>query len=610
MPFNDQSNPLNYPANSRDAFRRFRVDRAPTPQDFQNFRIGDFWIDTSAEELYFLVDKSGTALWILLSSGPGPGVESLTGNTGGPVPADGAENINIIGTGNIAVTGDSGTNTLTISDTGSNPETLTGNTGGAVGPDGNNNIFVKGMVPFTVVGSPGSNTLTIENDGKLAEDYVTDSGTAKPINDVLEVLGGTSINTSGVDNKITINAGVKLANKYTCNTDFAEPINNNLNVLGGTSIKTTGVTDTVTIDLDADVANKYTADTGFANPTLNNINIFGSGPLTTSATGSTITISSNPTVDSFNLAFTFSAGTFSMTAADGSALSSINKGFVRVSKKTSQGTFLYIPVTANQTFIDSSGASTIIGNLFGLSTGIAYTSTIPFFVYGVVNDAEDEIAFMISRFPLTFVSPVAAKIGQSGSAIASTQGSFFSLKSITATDFESNPTVRLGSFQMQMNASDDWAVTAFDSNDGIGAFQQQNRFAVPLGTFGAKAGNAFIDNGGTAPNVDGGWGYEIIDDQISMDSAIGILNVGAGAVTLIAKMPFKSAIGGLVTAGNFMTTDNTFNPLFIGTTQVTANSNDMAFFGTNPTNIRALLNTDPVISGNLYSRAFFPVQFS
>lgn len=47
--------------------------------------------------------------------GGGGGVETLTGNTGGPVGPDGSDNINIIGTGAITVSGNAGTNTLTIS---------------------------------------------------------------------------------------------------------------------------------------------------------------------------------------------------------------------------------------------------------------------------------------------------------------------------------------------------------------------------------------------------------------------------------------------------------------------------------------------------------------
>lgn len=48
------------------------------------------------------------------SSGAGTNVQLLTGNSGGAVGPDGAQNINIVGTGNVLVTGNPGTNTLTI----------------------------------------------------------------------------------------------------------------------------------------------------------------------------------------------------------------------------------------------------------------------------------------------------------------------------------------------------------------------------------------------------------------------------------------------------------------------------------------------------------------
>lgn len=52
---------------------------------------------------------------ITATSGGGSGfIATLTGNTGGAVGPDGADNINIIGSGPITVSGNSGTNTLTI----------------------------------------------------------------------------------------------------------------------------------------------------------------------------------------------------------------------------------------------------------------------------------------------------------------------------------------------------------------------------------------------------------------------------------------------------------------------------------------------------------------
>lgn len=47
-------------------------------------------------------------------SSPLPPVVTITGNSGGPVPTDGGGNINIVGTAPMDVTGNPGTNTLTI----------------------------------------------------------------------------------------------------------------------------------------------------------------------------------------------------------------------------------------------------------------------------------------------------------------------------------------------------------------------------------------------------------------------------------------------------------------------------------------------------------------
>ncbi len=55
-----------------------------------------------------------------IAGGPGPvgEVTFLTGNTGGPVGPDGGGNINVLGAGAIAVAGNPGTNTLTITTSG------------------------------------------------------------------------------------------------------------------------------------------------------------------------------------------------------------------------------------------------------------------------------------------------------------------------------------------------------------------------------------------------------------------------------------------------------------------------------------------------------------
>lgn len=48
------------------------------------------------------------------SGGGGTGILSITGNSGGAVGADGSNNINLVGSGSIVVTGTPGSNTLTI----------------------------------------------------------------------------------------------------------------------------------------------------------------------------------------------------------------------------------------------------------------------------------------------------------------------------------------------------------------------------------------------------------------------------------------------------------------------------------------------------------------
>lgn len=91
--------------------------------------------------------------------------------------------------------------------TGSGPggfvQTLTGNTGGPVPPTGFN-INVVGSGVVSVAGNPGTSTLTISVSGAVADSFPTDSGTATPVAGVLNVFGGNNISTSGAGNTITI----------------------------------------------------------------------------------------------------------------------------------------------------------------------------------------------------------------------------------------------------------------------------------------------------------------------------------------------------------------------------------------------------------------------
>lgn len=69
-------------------------------------------------------------------------------------------------------------------------QTITGNAGGPVGPDGADNINLLGSGVVTVTGNPGTNTLTISVSGAVASSFPTDNGTAIPVAGILNVEGG------------------------------------------------------------------------------------------------------------------------------------------------------------------------------------------------------------------------------------------------------------------------------------------------------------------------------------------------------------------------------------------------------------------------------------
>ena len=87
----------------------------------------------------------------------------------------------------------------------------------------------------------------------VAEDFVTDSGTAVAAGSILNVLGGAGIDTSGSGNTVTYTVSAAVPLTFPTDSGTATPAANLLNVLGGTGISTSGAGDTVTITLDTPV---------------------------------------------------------------------------------------------------------------------------------------------------------------------------------------------------------------------------------------------------------------------------------------------------------------------------------------------------------------------
>jgi len=247
MPFIDRST-LTYPATNAFPVRKWKDTRDPVSGangDYKNFQIFDLWINESTPTAWIMVDRTvNSGTWIQMAS-TGTGILTITGDVGGAVGADGANNINLLSGTNLTVSGVPATNTLTITLDGTVADQYDADAGSAVPAAGILNIFGAGGTNTSAAG----NTVTITSGPTIPTSFVTDAGTAVPAANILNVLGGTSVNTAGAGNTITINADGDLANQYTCDTGVATPAANNLNVLGGVGCSTTGAGDTITIDV-------------------------------------------------------------------------------------------------------------------------------------------------------------------------------------------------------------------------------------------------------------------------------------------------------------------------------------------------------------------------
>ncbi len=248
MPFVDKST-LTYPATNAFPVRKW-LDPARNPVsgangDYKNFQVFDIWINDASDAAWIMVDRTvNSGTWLQMAA-TGTGILTITGDAGGAVGPDGANNINILTSGNL-----------------------------------------------TITGNPGANTLTIALDGTVADTYTTDAGNAVPAAGVINILGTGGVSTSGAGNTVTVTAGVTVPTSFVTDAGTATPALNSLNVLGGAGIDTSGAGSTVTITADATIATTYTCDSGSATPAASNLNIVGVGSASTAGAGSTVTITS------------------------------------------------------------------------------------------------------------------------------------------------------------------------------------------------------------------------------------------------------------------------------------------------------------------------------
>ena len=172
-------------------------------------------------------------------------------------------------------------------------------------------VNVYGGTNIQTVGS--GNTITINAGGALADTYFCDGGTfAVPVANKLNVIGGPNVNTAGAGNTITIN----LTNGTDGQVLIAggtNPVWGNITSLGGTITITNGAN---TINLETSGAGgtqTYHTDAGDATPSLSVLNIVGGSNINTAGAGNTVTINLN---NSVSISGSFSAGT-TITAGTG-----------------------------------------------------------------------------------------------------------------------------------------------------------------------------------------------------------------------------------------------------------------------------------------------------
>jgi len=207
----------------------------------------------------------------------------------------------------------------------------------------------------------------------------------------------------------------------------------------------------------------------------------------------------------FNVGLSLSAGTLQVTSADGSALTGGNQAvFVMASQVTPGKKVVLKASDATHFLIDDAGASTIIGEEFGITSGIAWGEDRPAYLYAVNgDDSNSGLKFAISPMPNLKQSPATALIGFHATPMATP--SDFGMSFLTVTDVTTThdnvPVLLIGAVRWQMSAADDWTVSALSvaSQDGISANPYVGvQFEYPTEQMGAKPGS-HLGTSGTEP---------------------------------------------------------------------------------------------------------------
>lgn len=351
------SSPLSYIGvgpESTPAF--FEVDRDPTIRDYNDYSLGDFWLNRKTNDVFILISLEknlGTgvkeATWVYFVNGQQI-LRSFEADVGVAIPASGT--INIYGFKGLETIGSGNTVTVRFNNSALDGQIFIG---GGIAPTLGYITSTGGTLTIT----NGTNSITISSTpGGDLDTLGTDSGTAIPSGGIVTISGSTNINTSAaadvitvdLKNDISIVTGLTLSalTEGIMQTDGAGNVISTNGLDGQLMISATGaapawadVTSTgVTVaiaggpnTLELEIAATGTlqrlgADTGpgatTATGTVNvlggtNINTVGVGDTTTVNLDNSIALSGGLTISSLGAGVLTNSGAGLISATDGTA---------------------------------------------------------------------------------------------------------------------------------------------------------------------------------------------------------------------------------------------------------------------------------------------------
>lgn len=215
---------------------------------------------------------------------------------------------------------------------GSPINTLTGNSGGPIGPDGAGNINILGAGAISVAGA--GTTLTISLSGVVPEVFHTDAGDATPAANAITMHGGNNISTSGAGATVTYNVSgttnhaVQIGNAGGSLTSLAALTNGQIvigstganpipaSMTNGNNITWTGGAGTLRADVTG--TTNHSLLLGNATGSINSLGAATNGQLPIGSTGAdpvlaTLTAGANVTVTNGAGSITIAANATSQT---------------------------------------------------------------------------------------------------------------------------------------------------------------------------------------------------------------------------------------------------------------------------------------------------------